>query len=311
LFAFHNYCLAYAVGQPDPFGSCAVDEQVVFANAEARAASSGDGLLMDEWGNSTDLTVVQRMAAEADQHKVGWGVWSYEDCCNSAAAIVANGKRAPTARGNLRLSILKALVRAYPRAIAGTPSGWSYDPTSNVFSLSYSTRRVSGGTFGPGAESDIEIPALQYPTGYSVQVSGARVVSAPDANLLRIANQPGADTVKLTVVPARHHPVATGPFTWPTGSSVAPADCPAQTARSVSVRYRGRGKRLRITVYVDGEQVKTLRARHPHRIRLPKGLADGSSVGLVASRRGKRQMATRVIRGCRLVPRRAWRIRAG
>ena len=35
------------------------------------AAATGDALLMDEWGNSTDLTEVNRIATEADQNMVG------------------------------------------------------------------------------------------------------------------------------------------------------------------------------------------------------------------------------------------------
>jgi len=81
LFAFHNYCLASAPGlPPNPAlsASCATSENTTLNNAGNRARETGDALLMDEWGNSTNLSLVNRVAQEADQHLVGWTVWAYE-----------------------------------------------------------------------------------------------------------------------------------------------------------------------------------------------------------------------------------------
>src|SRR5262249_19761050 len=90
LFVFHNYCIdsvaAAAEGLPnghtfsDPLQLCGLDESFVFANASARASSSGDAILMDEWGNTDDTSVISRVTAEADEHMVGWSYWAYEDC---------------------------------------------------------------------------------------------------------------------------------------------------------------------------------------------------------------------------------------
>lgn len=211
LFAFHNYCLdAVASGveglgngetPSDPLQLCGLDENQVFTNAEARASTSGDALLMDEWGNTTDTTVLDRVAAEADARMVGWSYWAYEDCCASAAAVVRNGTEPPTSPGNLNSAVLDALARPYPQAIAGTPTAWSFDPVSKVFALNYSTSRVGGGNFPGGTVTRVEVPALQYPTGYAVTVTGARVVSAPNAPALLLQTNPGAGTVTLKVTP--------------------------------------------------------------------------------------------------------------
>lgn len=42
------------------------------------------------------------------------------------------------------------------------------------------------------------MPAIQYPSGYRVSVTGAQVLSAPGATTLRLANT-SAPTVKVTV----------------------------------------------------------------------------------------------------------------
>jgi len=312
LFAFHDYCLPLAYGLPDPGGDCGQLEQTVLYNAEQRTSATGDALLMDEWGNTTDPTVVNRLGAAADQHMVSWSAWAYEDCCHSPAAVVKDATKPPTAPGNLNLPVLRLLVRPYPKLIAGTPTAWSYAPDSRVFTLSYSTQRVAGGHFPAQADTEVELPALHYPTGYDVRVSGARVASAPDANLLRLLNQPGAATVTLTVTPARHHAGAPGPFAWPAQAAVPPADCPPQARLVVHLRYRRPSPRLtRVLVYIDGHRSAVGDAVPLRRIPLPAGLADGTSVRLVARTTGGRQLVTtRRLRGCRLT-RPVWLVPAG
>ncbi|HUY64691.1 MAG TPA: cellulase family glycosylhydrolase [Acidimicrobiales bacterium] len=201
LFAFHNYCLSTAspVTISDPLQLCGVDEHVVLTQANLRATTSGDGLLMDEWGNTTDTTVLNRMAAESDADMMGWSYWAYEDCCGSAAAVLQHGTEPPAAPGNLNASVLDALVRPYPQAIAGTPTDWSFNPTSKVFHLDFTTKRIAGGSFPIGVVTKVEVPALQYPGGYSVSVTGARVMSAPDAPALLLATDRGATAVRVTI----------------------------------------------------------------------------------------------------------------
>ena len=305
LFAFHNYCLGRAPGLtafPDPVQACGTNEGVVFDNAEARAASSGDALLMDEWGNSTDPVLNQRVASEADQHMVGWTVWAYEDCCNSPAAIVKDGTKPPTAPGNLNLPVLETLVRPYPQAIAGTPRAWSYDPDTRIFRLTYSTARAGDGTFAPGVKTQIEVPALHYPTGYQVTVDGARITSAPDGDPLLVESMPGAAVVTVTVSPADHHPpsprtVAGGPV-----AGAPPSDCPASPARSLTVHTHGRrGRVVSVAVYIDRRRVGLRRGHNVRRIGLPPGLPNGALIRIVATTAHRaRVITTRRVQGCAL-----------
>jgi hypothetical protein len=282
---------------PDPLSLCGIDENLVMADADRRSAQTGDALLMDEWSNSTDLALVDRMAAEADRHVIGWTAWAYEDCCDSPAAIVRDGAKPPTAPGNLNTPVLRALARPYPRLVAGTPQSWSFDPANRAFRFAFSTSRVGGGSFPRGIATEVELPALQYPTGYAVAATGARVVSPPDANRLRLVAEPGAAAVRVTVTPADHHPTAPGPFAWPAGAQPAPTDCPP-TAR---LRVRLRKPARRVVVTVDGVRTATRRGHELHRITLPPGLADGSSVILRATLPGGRRAteAHRVL-ACRL-----------
>ena len=212
LFAFHNYCLdavlAGATAAPngqtftDPLQLCGIGEHIVLDNAEAYSAQTGAGLLMDEWGNTDDTSVIERVSSEADAEMVGWSYWAYEDCCGSLGAVVKDGTEPPTAPGNLNAPVLDALARPYPQVIAGIPLGWHYTPATGTFTLSYSTRRVAGGAFGAGATTTVELPSIAYPAGYQVAVQGARVVSAPGAAHLLLRQRRGASSVTVTVTRA-------------------------------------------------------------------------------------------------------------
>jgi endoglycosylceramidase len=218
MLAFHNYCLAYNVSPGSESSSCATEEQRTMANAEAYQQQTGVGLLMDEWGNTVDTSTIDRVAAEADQHMVGWADWALEDCCNSAAAVVKDGSKPPTA-DNVNTPVLNALVRAYPRAIAGTPTSFSYDPASATFRLDYQAKLVDGRP-ASGLQTEIFVPRRHYPAGYRAQVSGASVVSTPTAGILRLCNRPGAGNVSVTVT------VATGSSTELPDQTQGSSTCP-------------------------------------------------------------------------------------
>jgi hypothetical protein len=94
------------------------------------------------------------------------------------------------------------LSRPYPRLIAGTPSSWAFDPDNHQFTFGYDPRqRIDGsGPFGFGAQTEVVIPARQYPHGYAADVRGGTIVSRADARVLRIQACSAADVVFLTVV---------------------------------------------------------------------------------------------------------------
>jgi endoglycosylceramidase len=157
--------------------------------------------LMTEFGATNDLTELGNMVALADKNHVGWLEWAYtgNDITSSSPngqALVLDPSQPPTG-ANVLTDKLKVLAEPYPQLVAGTPVSWSF--AKGVFTLTYRTARVSGGSFAAGAQTQVAVPAIQYPAGYHVTVTGADVTSAPNAPTLFLAQHAGAAQVTVTV----------------------------------------------------------------------------------------------------------------
>jgi endoglycosylceramidase len=133
-------------------------------------------------------------------------VWSYCGCGDPttsgspASEGIVTDPAQPPGGGNVSQALLAALAVPHPELVAGTPVSYNYDAGSHTFTLDYTTARADGaGTFPDGSQTTVAVPAVQYPQGYQVTVTGARVVSA--GSLLQLASCPGAAAVKLTVSP--------------------------------------------------------------------------------------------------------------
>ncbi len=216
-FSFHVYCLGMQFGTP-PAGSelCGpLGERPQFGYADDHSRRYGVPLLLSEFGHFTAAPdedtgpVIRRVAGFADEVMASWTYWDYarsnpqDGMVNYGSESLIKDLRRPPEGDNLIASRVDEVVRAYPRAIAGTPLGWTWDPDLREFSLEYSTVRADGtGAFGAGSVTEIVVPARQFPSGYVVDVRGARVVSAPGAQLLRLALSPGAGNVSVVVRPA-------------------------------------------------------------------------------------------------------------
>jgi endoglycosylceramidase len=55
------------------------------------------------------------------------------------------------------------------------------------------------GSFATGSLTTISVPAVEYPNGYTVSVTGGHVTSNPDAPQLVVAADDGATTVEVVV----------------------------------------------------------------------------------------------------------------
>ena len=63
-----------------------------------------------------------------------------------------------------------------------------------------STRTEVGlDNYPAGSQTDIAVPSVQFPDGYTVSVTGGEVVSAPNAAELVIASNSSANTVTVSV----------------------------------------------------------------------------------------------------------------
>src|SRR4051812_48376156 len=198
--SFHDYCLtADSGGSSD---GCDTFDDLVFENADKHAAKTGDAVLLTEFGATDDLEVLRGMADRADRFMVGWQEWHYCGCDDPTTSgpgdkqAIVRDPRKPPEGANVDTRKLGALTRPHPRAVAGTPSSFGYDDETKTFRVVWTTRRADGtGAFGADAETEIAVPARQYPGGYGVEVRGGRVRSAAGAAVARVAACPGAAAV--------------------------------------------------------------------------------------------------------------------
>lgn len=197
-FAFHDYCFTFSAS------GCA-SEAAGFTNALAHVRATGEALLLTEFGSTPAAADLTGMVTRADQNMVPWLEWSYCPCHDPTGAtpdpFVLDPSKPPVG-ANLGQLALHTLVEPYPEVIAGTPVSWGFDRAAATFRLRYSTARASRhGRFHLGAVTEVSVPRLLYPHGYTVHVRGGRVSSRRDARLLLIAQRRGAAVVTVTVTP--------------------------------------------------------------------------------------------------------------
>ena len=235
-YSWHAYCVSSAgfsaAGVHNDQG-CAQEEQYALAGAEHTDARLGAGFLITEFGGGDDLTDSARVVASADQHLVGWMYWSYK----TWADPTGGGAAQSMFQNDADLSTLKqgkadVLVRPYARAVAGTPLSMGFDPSTKIFSLSYTPRAANGPT-------EVFVPARHYPHGYTVSVDGGHTTSPPNASNLAIVADPGATQVGVEVRPdnatVRAASVASGTKAGSASATEAAARTPgglAATGRS-------------------------------------------------------------------------------
>jgi len=169
------------------------DRVVDFSVAAARR--DGAPVLLTEFGATLDVPTLQRLTAGFDRGLVPWVFWAYNE------EIITN-RSAPASLETVRdLDTLRALVRPYPTAVAGTPESLSFDPGTKAFALRYSTTGPGGRHFDPWTPSVISMPRLAYPDGYTVHAEGAWVISRPCAERLVLLGRPGAREVSVSAAP--------------------------------------------------------------------------------------------------------------
>jgi endoglycosylceramidase len=209
-FSFHPY------GCEGVIASCNATVSEILERAEVYAAERGLPLLASEWGAFTPALVppprtiadaITTVATHMDDAMMSWTYWTwanrtpYEVTFGSDVQGIVADLMQPRDASNVRWDRLDALARPFPRAVAGTPVAWRYDAAERVFELTYSTVPPGGGGIAGDAATEVYVPLRHYPRGYVVDVSGADVVSEPDATILRLTNQPGATTVRVQVAP--------------------------------------------------------------------------------------------------------------
>jgi endoglycosylceramidase len=162
-------------------------------------------VFITEFGASSTQSAIVASMRPADKYLMSWTEWAYSsqgDTTTNATppsleSLVYDPSLPPTG-DNVNTANLATLAAPYPQQISGTPNAWSF--ADRTFSFSYSTARVDGsGNFAAGSQTIISTPAVEFPNGYQVTVTGGHVVSDPGAPQLVIASDDGASTVSVVV----------------------------------------------------------------------------------------------------------------
>jgi endoglycosylceramidase len=216
-FSFHVYCTQGLAPPPYSGANCETLDEVVFSNADKRANATGDALLLSEFGATDDLATIRRNVQLADRHMVSWQYWHYCECADPTTtgsgvqAIVVDPAQPPVG-SNVKEAKLDVLSQPYPQLVAGTPSGWEFDPATRVFRLTYSTKGPGGKRFARRArkrskkalrkrQTEIFLGRDRYPKGYKTSVRGGAITSKRKSGLLKVVACPGRKTVRVTVGP--------------------------------------------------------------------------------------------------------------
>jgi hypothetical protein len=184
--------------------------------------------------------------------------------------------------------------------------------------MSYLTHAVPGAHLAAGALTQIFVPRRKYPTGYTVQVSGAKVLSSPSAPWVELAASPGARLVRVKIIPRTGShtelPSQAVTFPLPYGSAAAPptattlfalglpSSAACRRSRTLAFTLRlPRGAHLRLVrVIVDG-RTELVRRGPTRRLTVKLSGRDRGSVRVslvVVTTRGSTLTEARTYRLC-------------
>jgi endoglycosylceramidase len=205
-FAFNMYCLAGGFLPANPAGAatCSETYEITLDNAEKQSEETDDALLMTEWGATNDLAVVDEVVELADEHMMSWQHWHYCECDDPTTAgtgvqsVVIDPNEPPRGE-NVNRGKLKATSRPYPRAVAGTPLAYDFNPDTREFTMSYSVEGPDGQRLPRKVRTQVFIPPIHYRKGYNVTAEGARVKAKRRVVLLKRVR--GATEVTVEVTP--------------------------------------------------------------------------------------------------------------
>ena len=172
----------------------AADDASTMDRSVAAAERDQAAVLVTEWGAVNDPAVIERLADQFDERLLPWLFWAYNE-------NVVHDSTLPLVGDNLNEAVLDALARPYPSAVNGIPTHFSFDETSAVSTFEYSTVRPNGRRAPRALTTTLVLPARAYPSGYSIEIDGADVVSDPCAQVVQLRHRPRASDVSVRVTP--------------------------------------------------------------------------------------------------------------
>lgn len=160
VYAGHLYEPTVHEGEGYPTESTYVDEWFDLRPPEAEAMSAA--LWFGEWGGAPDQdrmdVFVEDVLSAADRTMSGWAWWSWDpggwSPIDGDGEVSANGV---------------ALRRVQPRAVAGLPTSFAWDPDEQVFTLAWTPNpKVT-------APTEIAVPASLFADGFVVVLDGEEI----------------------------------------------------------------------------------------------------------------------------------------
>ena len=153
-------------------------------------------VLIGEWGVLDSRTNTQKYLADMldtqDEYQLGSAIWSFGSAGRSLDLLGRDGVP--------RSNTLTALVRPFPRRIAGLPERYGYAVRTRTFTLTYQTEGATGTT-------ELYLPTqLIYTAGYVLDLTidaGQPPSTSFDAsrNLLSLIHREDAQRIELRVTP--------------------------------------------------------------------------------------------------------------
>jgi len=194
--SWHSYCpevfyasMGLPIGNVEKCWSYARNRQ---RHALDQARRMRAAPMMSEWGATDDVRALAIDAAVADEFLMGWTHWAYKRWNDPTTADDAQGMF----RDDRRLSTVKrakvrALVRTYAQATAGTPLEMRFDTGTGAFRYRYRP--------DPSIEAPTEIfvSPLHYPRGWRVRVTHGSAVKRGKTRLLVTADGSRPVTVRV------------------------------------------------------------------------------------------------------------------
>ncbi len=192
VLAYHYYC--WILNIDDEYHPYPIIDKVIcdhglgpdiFETVAKDIAKTGGSSFLTEFGlcspdwnpNSTATIECNFVMATADKHLQSWAYWDggfFDD------------------HGHVQIHIAKAFSRPYARATAGIPLEMSFNPSTARFDFKYTVKSSIN------ANTEIYVPPLHYPRGFSVSISPGVIWHFNDAeHILTIAN---SQTVTITII---------------------------------------------------------------------------------------------------------------
>ena len=202
--AFQADCeVAALVAPASADRSCGAVQAQALDRALAWSAEAGRPALVTGAAATVRGATLAGLRRIADARMLSWLRWPYANVPagpGDPPAIVGDPSR-PLTGENVDEDRLRALDAPHPRVVAGTPSGWSTDETTGVFTATWSTTLPDGRPAGEDSVSEVWLGRRRYPDGFRLTVTGARVVTrAADRVVVRAT--PGAAQVTVVAAPA-------------------------------------------------------------------------------------------------------------